>query len=166
MNLSFHFSLKEFINSETASKYGYSEQWNPSEEVKNNLIDLAVNTAEPIRKGLNLAFSPTCGFRCKRVNDKVGGASNSEHLGGNAFDETFIRNGKNVSREVFDWIIAGGLPKWSKLILEFPDKDGVPRWLHIGYDKNNLSKQVLVAEKNVFGKTVYTDFFKSKWYKK
>lgn len=165
MNLSFNFTLKEFINSETATKNGYSEQWNPNAEIINNLTVLAENTAEPIRKKFG-SFSPTVGYRCERTNKAVGGASNSEHLYGKAFDETFIRDGKNISGEVFDWIIAGGLLKWSKLILEFPDKNGVPRWLHIGYDRNNLSKQVLVAEKNIFGKTVYTDFFKSKYYKK
>lgn len=50
MNLSFHFSLKEFTNSETATRNGYLEQWNPSTEIINNLTDLAVNVAEPIRK--------------------------------------------------------------------------------------------------------------------
>lgn len=165
MNLSFHFSLKEFTNSETATRNGYLEQWNPSTEIINNLTDLAVNVAEPIRKEFG-SFSPTVAYRCERTNKAVGGEPNSEHRYGNAFDETFIKNGKNISREVFDWIIAGGLPKWSKLILERPDTNGVPRWLHIGYDKNNLSKQVLVAEKNMFGKMVYTDFFKSKYYKK
>lgn len=165
MNLTFNFTLKEFINSETATKNGYSEQWNPSTEIINNLTDLAANVAEPIRKRFG-SFSPTVAYRCARTNKAVGGASNSEHLYGKAFDETFIKDGKNISGEVFDWIVSGGLPKWSKLILEFPDKNGVPRWLHIGYDKNNLSKQVLVAEKNILGKTVYTDFFKSKYYKK
>lgn len=165
MNLTFNFTLKEFINSETATKNGYSEQWNPGAEIINNLTALAENVAEPIRKKFG-SFSPTVAYRCTRTNKAVGGASNSEHLFGKAFDETFVKDGKNISREVFDWIIAGGLLKWSKLILEFPDKNGVPRWLHIGYDRNNLSKQVLVAEKNIFGKTVYTDFFKSKYYKK
>jgi len=165
MNLTFNFTLKEFINSETATKNGYSEQWNPSAEIINNLTDLAANVAEPIRKRFG-SFSPTVAYRCERTNKAVGGASNSEHLYGKAFDETFIRDGINISGEVFDWIVAGGLPKWSKLILEFPDKNGVPRWLDIGYDKKNLSKQILVAEKNMFGKTVYTDFFKSKYYKK
>jgi len=165
MNLTFNFTLKEFINSETATKNGYSEQWNPSQEIINNLTDLAANVAEPIRKRFG-SFSPTVAYRCARTNKAVGGASNSEHLYGKAFDETFVKDGKNISGEVFDWIVAGGLPKWSKLILEFPDKNGVPRWLHIGYDKKNLSKQILVAEKNMFGKTVYTDFFKSKWYQK
>ena len=165
MNLTFNFTLKEFINSETATKNGYSEQWNPSTDIISNLTALAENTAEPIRKKFG-SFSPTVAYRCARTNKAVGGASNSEHLYGKAFDETFVKDGKNISREVFDWIVAGGLPKWSKLILEYPDKSGVPRWLHIGYDKKNLSKQILVAEKNMFGKTVYTDFFKSKWYKK
>ena len=67
---------------------------------------------------------------------------------GKAFDETFIdASGANISRQVFNWILAGGLKKWSKLILEYPDKNGIPRWLHIGYDKENLNNQVLVVDK-------------------
>lgn len=165
MKISDNFSLKEFTNSETATKRGFSEQWNPSPEIIQNLKDVALNTAELIRTKFG-SFSPTVGYRCKRTNTAVGGASNSEHLYGNAFDETFIKDGVNISREVFDWIIKGGLPKWSKIILEYPDKNGIPRWLHIGYDKKNLDNIVLVAEKNMFGKTVYTNFYQSKYFKK
>lgn len=164
MNLSENFTLSEFVRSETAMVNGYHEQYLPNEDVKKNLISLCLNVAEPIRTRFG-SFSPTCAYRCQRTNKKVGGASNSEHLFGNAFDETFIRDGKNISREVFDWIISGGLKKWSKLILEFPDKQGVPRWLHIGNDINNLKNEVLVAEKNAFGKTFYTNFTNSKYQK-
>lgn len=162
MNISQNFTLKEFLNSETATRNNYSEQWNPTQEIITNLTDLAINVAEPIRKEFG-TFSPTVAYRCTRTNTKIGGEKNSEHLYGNAFDETFIKEGKNISKEVFLWIIKGGLSKWSKLILEFPDKEGIPRWLHIGYDKKKLNKQVLVADKNLLGQTIYLDYFNSKY---
>jgi len=161
MKISDNFTLAEFTKSETAMKKGYREQFAPSPEIVENLKALAVNIAEPIRAKFG-SFSPTVAYRCERTNKAVGGAIKSEHLTGCAFDETFLNGDKNISREVFEWIIKGGLTKWSKLILEFPDKNGVPRWLHIGYDRKNLTKQVLVIDRTTPNGI---DYFKSKHYK-
>lgn len=163
MKISKYFSLAEFINSETAMKNGISEQYNPTLEVKNNLILLATNIADPIRERFG-SFSPTCGYRCDRLNKLVGGVKNSEHIRGQAFDETFIRDGENISNEVAKWLIYESKLKWSKLILEMPfaTQSGTVnyRWLHIGYDQDNLNNQILVARKNMFGQTVYENYKK------
>ena len=155
MKLSTNFSLSEFTSSETAMKNGFAEQYNPPLEVVNNLKKLAENLAEPIRAKFG-SFSPTVAYRCKRTNDKVGGAAKSEHLRGQAFDETFIKDKVNISGQVFLWLINSGL-KWSKLIWEFGDENN-PRWLHIGYDITNLNNEVLIAKKNTFGKTIYINY--------
>ena len=162
MRLSQNFTLEEFTRSETAMKYGFKEQYAPPREVIDNLVLLATNIAEPIRRQFG-SFAPTCAYRCERVNTAVKGERKSEHLLGKAMDETFIKGGQNISREVFDWLVYKSGLKWSKLILEFPDKNGVPRWLHIGYDTLNLNNQVMVAEKNAFGQKKYIDFFTSKY---
>jgi hypothetical protein len=142
-----NFELSEFLKSETAMRKGIKEQYIPPKEVVDNLMLLAQNIAEPIRAKFG-SFSPTQGYRCPRLNKLISKSTKSEHLFGKAFDETFIdASGANISRQVFNWILAGGLKKWSKLILEYPDKNGVPRWLHIGYDKDNLNNQVLVVDK-------------------
>lgn len=170
MKISKYFTLEEFVTSETAMKSGFKEQYNPSPEVVKELTYLAVNAADPIREYWG-SYSPTVAFRCARTNKAVGGASNSDHLRGQAFDETFIKDGKNISREVFEWILAGGLKSWSKIILEFPDSKGVPRWLHIGSSENKQDKTVLVAYKKMNTKTgkeetVYENYYTSKWFKK
>jgi zinc D-Ala-D-Ala carboxypeptidase len=161
MKLSEHFTLQELTASETAMKNGFTEQYSPSIEVIENLKLVAVNLLEPIRAKFG-SFSPTVGYRCPRVNKKVGGATNSEHLRGCAIDETFIRGGINICDEVAHWLMNESGLRWSKLILEMPFKDGYItnyRWLHIGYDKNNLNNQVLVAKKNVLGQTYYESYY-------
>jgi zinc D-Ala-D-Ala carboxypeptidase len=147
MKLSENFTLQELTASETAMKNGFTEQYSPSIEVIENLKLVAVNLLEPIRDKFG-SFSPTVGYRCQRVNKKVGGATNSEHLRGCAIDETFFKDGKNICNVVSDWLIKDSGLKWSKLILEAPFKEGKVvnyRWLHIGYDRSNLHNQILIA---------------------
>jgi len=132
MNISDHFTIKEFTNSETAKREGIMEQFNPSPDIVHNLTLLAQRVAEPIRNWFG-SFSPTVAYRCKRANIAVGGAKNSQHLTGQAFDETFIKDGKNVSEKVFFWLLKSNVP-FTKLIWEKGDNDQ-PRWLHIGYEE-------------------------------
>lgn len=164
MNLSQNFTLQELTASQTAMVNGYTEQYTPSQEVIANLKLLAVNVLEPLRSKFG-SFSPTVAYRCQRVNKKVGGALNSEHLKGCAIDETFIKDGKNICNEVANWIIKESGLKWSKLILEMPFESGGKinyRWLHIGYDTDNLHNEILIAKqrKNSKGKleTYYETF--------
>lgn len=162
MKLSNYFTLDEFLRSETAMKKGFKEQYSPEIHIVQNLRLLAENIADPIRDYFG-SFSPTVAYRCDRLNKAVGGAKNSEHLYGKAFDETFIRNGVNVSNQIADWLIYHSNLRWSKLILEMPFKEGNKinyRWLHVGYDISNLKNEILVAKKNAFGKTVYEIFKK------
>jgi len=161
MKLSNNFYLSEFTKSEIAMKNGFKEQFTPPKEIIENIKLLVENIAEPIREKFG-SFSPTSGYRCKKLNTFVGGSKKSEHLIGAAMDETFFKDNKNISKEVFDWILNGGLKKWSTLILEYPDKNCIPRWLHIGYDINNLNNTVLVIDdKNPKG----INYYVSKYYK-
>lgn len=153
MNISDHFTIKEFTNSETAKKNGFYEQFNPSEDIVHNLTLLAQKVAEPIREKFG-AFAPTCAYRCDRVNLAVKGARSSQHLRGQAFDETFIVDGKNISDKVFYWLIKSNVP-FTKLIWEYGDND-CPRWLHIGYEEGK-PKEVYYT----FKSGVYTPYFGS-----
>jgi len=107
MNLSTNFTLSEFTSSETAKKNidKYSEQFNPSKQIIENLKFGAVNIAELIRKEWG-SFSPTCAYRCSKLNRDIKGSETSMHVTGEAFDETFIVEGKNISAKVFFWLVA------------------------------------------------------------
>ena len=150
--ISTFFTLTEFLRSETAMIHRIDEQFTPPKTVIANLTLLAKNIADPLRIKFG-AFSPDSGYRCPRLNKIIKGSKNSEHLTGSAMDEKFRDN-----KAVFNWIINGGLPKWSKLIYEFPEDmpNFEARWLHIGYNTKALNKEVYVAVKrrNQFGQMV------------
>ena len=149
MKISKNFTLNEFTNSETAKKEGYLEQFNPSEDIIKNLKFGAENIAEKIRDFIG-GFAPTVAYRCARLNKKIGGSATSMHSTGEAFDETFIVDGVNVSAAVFFWLIKNKhkIP-FTELIWEKGDYKN-PNWLHIGW-KKQAQQEILVYN----GKSYY-----------
>lgn len=147
MKLSKNFTLNEFTNSETAKKNGYSEQFNPDAKIIENLNFGALNIAEPIRNEFG-SFAPTVAYRCARLNKKIGGSLTSMHNTGEAFDETFIKDGINISAKIFFWLLKSNLP-FTELIWERGDSKN-PNWLHIGWRKQ-ANKEILVFN----GKSYY-----------
>lgn len=142
MKLSDNFTLSEFCNSETAKKNGILEQFNPPSNVVENLKFGAVNIAEPIRKEWG-SFSPTVAYRSPKLNTAIKGSATSMHLTGEAFDETFIKEGVNISAKVFFWLLKNKhkIP-FTELIWE-KGNDINPNWLHIGW-KKQANQEVLI----------------------
>lgn len=157
MNISEHFTLQEFLKSDTAMRKGFVEQNNPPAEIVINLKKLAQEVAEPIRSKFG-SFSPTCAYRCPRLNAEVGGAKNSMHLTGEAFDETFYdSHGTNISADVFYFLVENrkNIP-FTELIWEKGTID-TPQWIHVG---NGDKKQSIM----VFDGKGYVDYFNSRYY--
>ena len=159
MKISENFTLNEFINSETAKKNPkkFPEQFNPPVNIIENLKYGAVNIAEPIRTKFG-PFSPTVAYRSVALNTALKGSSTSMHVSGEAFDETFIINGKNESAKVFFWLLENKdtIP-FTELIWEKGDVNQ-PNWLHIGWKKQK-TKEILV-----FNGKGYVDYFTTKFY--
>lgn len=83
MQLSKHFTLDEFTFSQTAVRNGLDNT--PSPAVIANLQNLCNNLLEPLRERVG-PIRITSGYRSSLVNSRVGGASNSQHLYGEAAD--------------------------------------------------------------------------------
>ena len=83
MQLTKHFSLEELIASETATRKGIDNT--PDETVKRNLQILAEGL-ERIREFLQKPIRINSGYRCKKLNQAVGGSKTSEHILGLAAD--------------------------------------------------------------------------------
>lgn len=66
------------------------------------------------------------GFRCKKLNDKIGGAKNSAHLYGCAADFVAIKGTKTT--EIVRWIAQSGLA-FDQVIDEF---SSTSNWVHLG----------------------------------
>lgn len=149
MNISQNFTLEELLRSETASRKNVSEQWTPSDAVKDNLKKLCDNVLEPLRSFVGKPLIITSGYRCKRVNKLVGGSPTSQHTEGKAAD--FHVSGMTVE-SLFKFIINLDL-EFDQIIQEFD------AWVHISFNAGKNRNEILRATKNG-GKTVYNKVFK------
>lgn len=92
-----YFVFDEFFHSDLADSVGIVN-YPPSEAVHHvriNIIILVDNVLDPIREKLGVPVRITSGYRCKALNDLVGGKEPSQHLTGRAAD--FTVDGLNPS---------------------------------------------------------------------
>lgn len=143
MQLSPHFTLKEFTHSQTASRKGISN--NPSTIIL-KVLEITADRMEKIRSLLgDRPITISSGYRSPEVNQIVGGSSTSDHVKGLAVD--FNVSGMSVS-EVVAKLRNSGI-EFDQIIDEFGS------WVHIGFG-GRMRKQVLKA-RLVNGRTVYTN---------
>lgn len=160
MNLTEHFTLEEFIKSDTAKRLGINNE--PPMVQQGVLKHTCKYFFEPLRALLNIKYvgrivnnkiikkviiNITSGYRCDKLNLKVGGKSNSRHCSGEAGDFEavliFIDNTKLVLdyRTLFNDIrdfTSTGLISVDQCIQE---KSGDAKWVHCSYS-------IMGADKN------------------
>ncbi|QRR01405.1 D-Ala-D-Ala carboxypeptidase family metallohydrolase [Dyadobacter sandarakinus] len=139
-----HFTLEEMLESQTAARFRFDEQFAPPVTVIENLVALCENVLVPLRESTNATVLISSGYRCPRVNAKVGGALKSQHLIGQAAD---IFSTKFEVEELFRFIRNGSLP-FDQVIQEFG------RWVHVSFGPENR-RQPLRAIKLGNGRTKY-----------
>ena len=132
MLLSEHFKLSEMLASETAEKQGI-----PNTPLKRHITalqNLAVRCLEPTRQHFGLPIQITSGYRCPKLNGAVKGASNSQHMEGEAADITIPRrhwpfcytSSEQIARLLFTWMKDN--VDLDQLILEH---SGPAWWVHV-----------------------------------
>lgn len=159
MQLSRNFSLEEMLESQSAVRWGFEEQFSPPENVINNLKSLCVNVLQPIRDLLKDSITVTSGYRCPRLNAKLGGAytiingkavQSSQHCFGLAADIVYLKKGTKYNGSLISIIkdlSADPDFKFDQCILEF-GSDSNPDWIHISYVEGKNRMQVLRAFKS------------------
>ena len=135
MELSENFALKEFLVSQTASRNGYKEQWNPPQRVVQNLKTLATDALQPIREQFGV-ITITSGYRCLRLNRAIRSSDHSDHVQGFAAD--FISH-KHSELAMAKWIQRN--INYDQLILEFGSLRN-PSWLHLSVNPR-MRNQIL-----------------------
>ncbi len=143
-----NFSLYELLESQQARRSGITEQFEPPQQVINNLKALCENILQPLRENLRVAIAVNSGYRCPKVNTLIGGASSSQHLTGHAADiECYpIGNEKLLKK-----IVELKLP-FDQIINEFNYA-----WVHVSYDPVRNRRKVLEAYKDTNNKTQYRE---------
>ena len=152
MLLTKNFTLEELINSPTAKRLGINNT--PNRQQQENLKKLCQIVLQPIRDKYGKSIVVSSGFRCKLLNQKVGGSVTSDHCYGNAADIRSVSDSKRDNKVLFDLIksmILKGEIVVKQLINEF-DYD----WIHVSFQDGRTTKknQILKATKKG-GKTIY-----------
>ena len=136
MELTRNFSLEEMLRSDTAKRCGITNKPKAEEEteVVENLKALCVEVLQPLRDFLGKPVVISSGYRCRELNEKVGGVSNSQHLTGEAAD---IRvKDRHELIEIMRFIMDDTV--FDQLIRE---KSATGEWVHVSYKRNGNNRQ-------------------------
>ena len=147
--ISAHISYKEGTRSNTATRRGIDNT--PSDYELTNMVGIAENIFEPLRKWVGGPIKITSMYRCEELNRAIGGSSRSQHCEGRAtdLDDTF---GYKTNKEMFEYIREN--LNFDNLIYEFGD-DNNPDWIHVSYISDDENRNRVMRAEKINGKTKY-----------
>ena len=137
-----YFSIGELSQSETADRLGIPNH--PNTAQKMNMEKLIDRVLDPIRSLYGKPITVNSGFRSESLNKAVKGSKNSQHLFGMAADIT--GGSPKENKKIWDvvmFLFQEGDIEFDQAIIEKPNKDGHPTWIHISYNEDNNRCQIL-----------------------
>lgn len=134
MKISTNFTLEEMYSSATAKAHGVNNT--PTAEIQRHIVELVTTLLQPLRDAWGSGIKVTSGYRCKRLNQLVGGSSTSSHMSGYAADMK-PANGdmKKFQKFVKEWL-EKNKKNFDQMIIEYP-KNGIATWIHLSVRKGN-----------------------------
>lgn len=151
VQLSEHFTLAEFITSDTARRIG-DENLPDTPEVMDNLHQLAA-TMERVRAVCgNRPVLISSGYRNRKVNAAVGGVPNSDHALGLACD--FMVSG--LTKEQIVAAIRQGSDDAEGGSIAYDQLIDEPTWVHIGINPKWRRQNLVARRTGPGGKMEYT----------
>jgi|TARA_R110000822_G_scaffold300854_1_gene424417 hypothetical protein len=147
--ISKHISNKESVYSRTAQRLNISNT--PTEDHKQNMIELAENIFEPLRSYVGGPIKINSFYRSPELNKAIGGSSKSQHCNGQAvdLDDTF---GRMTNAEMYRFIKDH--LDFDQMIWEFGD-DKNPNWVHVSYVSPQENRNRCLKAYKEKGKTKY-----------
>ena len=122
----------------------------PPEAYRLNLINLVDKVLDSAREALKMPITVSSGYRSSEVNRRAGGATNSQHLYGEAADVKCADN-----KRLFDWIVKN-VP-FDQIIWEFGN-ELQPQWVHVSLKRTGVNrKKKTRALRNEKGQVYYVD---------
>ncbi len=150
MKISEYVTLNEAIKSNTASRLGIDNT--PSEIQLSAMQNIGVKIFDPIRESVKCSLGISSFFRCKKLNEAIGGSTSSQHGKGEAIDIDADIYGGTTNKEIFSLIYTNF--DFDQLIWEFGNDDE-PAWIHVSLKTEGKNRnQTLQAYKDA-GKTKY-----------
>lgn len=132
-----YFTMWEFLRSDVALRDEelLKAQLAIPTECIDNIKALCANVLDPLRLEFGSVVIRS-GYRCKELNERVGGSPNSQHMRGEAADIVVY-----PTRHAFRWI-AHRLP-YDQLIDEYE-----LTWIHVSYRKTGNRRMILAIDKS------------------
>lgn len=138
MQLTKNFRLCEFEKSRTATYRGIDNTIS-SPAVKANIKALCEKVLQPFRDYLGRQVVVSSGYRCKELNEAVGGVEDSQHTTGEAADVTTSEYGNFMMRDIV-WLITHCT--FDQLIV-YRD------FIHVSYKSSGRNRRKLLFDKEV-----------------
>lgn len=154
--ISAHISYIEATKSQTAIRKEIDNT--PNLEQLEAMKYVAEKGFEPLREHHGKPIGISSFLRVELLNMAIGGSKTSGHVKGNSIDiDADIYNNGITNKEIFDFYYRGDI-EFDQLILEYPDENGEPRWVHLSIKSDGTNRgEVLIAEK-VDGRTRYRHY--------
>ena len=127
-----YFTIVDMIRSTTAERLKIDNQ--PSDEVRQELeiTVCRINIISALAHMCGATIRVTSGYRCKRLNEAVGGVSNSLHLQGRAVD--FVVSDNEVKHKLHDFLKEEDSVK----LLGICELIEYPSFIHVGFLRLSL----------------------------
>lgn len=142
------FTFKEMTASATARRYGIGNL--PDQAQRDALLYLCQEVLDPLRDAWGEPIIVTSGFRSPRLNALVGGASNSQHMLGQAADIRTLSDRPEDNQRLFALILQIRLP-FDQLIDEYAYD-----WIHVSHQPSGRQRRQVMHVRRMNGHTVYT----------
>jgi zinc D-Ala-D-Ala carboxypeptidase len=146
MNLSRFFTLDELTFSPTAKAEGIPNQ--PTETEVESLRALCTAVLDPLREVIGQPIKVNSGYRGPVLNQRIKGATKSQHLNGQAAD---IQCPALSVLELFKTVIRMKLP-FDQVIYEV---QGASKWVHLSHDPAAARGEIRLAKFDANGKATY-----------
>lgn len=155
MKLSKNLSLAEVTKSNTAKRLGIDNT--PDDWEIENLRAIAEEVFQPLRDSFGVPIHVSSGYRCEKLNVKIGGSIRSQHVQGRALDLDADVFGGCTNSQIFQFILNN--LTFDQLIWEFGDQDD-PDWVHVSYVRDGVNRgRCLKALRDDEGKVYYEVIF-------
>lgn len=128
-----YFTLWELTRSTTANARDINNT--PSATINKKLVALIENCLDPIRAKWGKPIGVNSGYRCRELNYAVGGATNSQHLRGEAAD--ISAGSRDANKELFHMIVSDPSLHFDQIIDEADFK-----WIHISYKEESNRRKI------------------------
>lgn len=137
MKVTEHFTLEEFIRSNTATRLKIANLPNKAQIA--NILELCRNVLEPIRERYGKPIIVTSGYRCPELNKAVGGVATSEHMQGMAADIRSSSDTRADNKKLWNICIEVLKGREFGQLINEHNYD----WIHVSFNKNRNRKQIL-----------------------